>query len=147
MKEPDYSWDDQDPDQITDLVMGQYNSSPDIEDWTGGLGQEDESDESNKQTLQITTGDDTTSDTVLTKDETERLALAIDGILGTMHPREAGVIRARFGFGDTRQKIKEEISVEFGVTLERISQIESKFLSKCRAANQRGAFKEFLKPD
>jgi DNA-directed RNA polymerase sigma subunit (sigma70/sigma32) len=147
LTEHDYSWDDQDPDQITDLVMGQYNSSPDIEDWTGGLGEEDKSDESNKQTLQISTGEDTTSDTVLTKDETERLALAVDGILGTMHPREAGVIRARFGFGDTRQKIKEEISVEFGVTLERISQIESKFLSKLKAAHQRGTFKEFLEPN
>ena len=147
MKEPDYSWDDQDPDQITDLVMGQFNSSPDIEDWTGVLGQDDESDDSNNQTLQIATGQDITSDTVLTKDQTERLALAIDGILGTLHPREAGVIRARFGFGDTKQKIPEHISVEFGVTLERISQIESKFISKLRAANQRGAFKEFLEPD
>ena len=147
MKEHDYSWDDQDPEQITDLVMGQYNPSPEIEDQTGGLGSEHESDESNNQNLQITTGEDTTADTVLLKEETERLALAIDGILGSMHPRESGVIRARFGFGDTKQKTPELIGQEFGVSLERIRQIESKFMSKITVAHQRGAFKEFLEPN
>jgi hypothetical protein len=32
-KEFDYSWDDQDPDQMTELVSGEYAPSPDIEDY------------------------------------------------------------------------------------------------------------------
>ena len=147
MKEHDYSWDDQDPDQMSDLVSGEYDPSPDIEDWAQGESSESDCDDSGESKLSPGTLEDPTSDAVLEKDELERMASAIDGILGGMHPREAGVVRARFGFGDVKQKIPEQISEEFGVTLERIRQIESKFMSKLRATHQRGAFKEFLEPN
>jgi RNA polymerase primary sigma factor len=147
MKEYDYSWDDQDPDQMSDLVSGEYDSSPDIEDWAQGQSSEFDSDDSVESTLSPGTIEDPTSDVVLEKDHIERMASAIEGILAGMHPREAGVVRARFGFGEVKQKIPEKISEEFGVSLERIKQIESKFMSKLRAAQQRGAFKEFLEPN
>ena len=147
MKEHDYSWDDQDPDLMSDLVSGEYDSSPDIEDWAPGQSSESDSDESDGSQLSPGTIEDPTSDAVLEKDQLERMESAIDDILGGMHPREAGVVRARFGFGDVKQKIPEQISEEFGVTLERIRQIESKFMSKLRGAHQRGTFKEFLEPN
>jgi hypothetical protein len=37
-KEFDYSWDDQDPDQMNNLVAGEYSSSPDLEDHTPVVG-------------------------------------------------------------------------------------------------------------
>ena len=147
MKEQDYSWDDQDPDQMSDLVSGEYDSSPDIEDWAQVQSSQSDSDDSDESAISPGTTEDPTSDAVLEKDQLERMASAIDGILAGMHPREAGVVRARFGFGEVKQKIPEKISEEFGVTLERIRQIESKFMSKLRAAHQRGAFKEFLEPN
>ena len=147
MKEHDFSWDDEDPDQMSDLVSGKYDSSPDIEDRVQRQSPESDSDESGESLLSPGTIEDPTSDAVLEKDQLARMASAIDGILGGMHPREAGVVRARFGFGDVKQKIPEQISEEFGVTLERIRQIESKFMSKLRGAHQRGTFKEFLEPN
>jgi RNA polymerase primary sigma factor len=151
MKEHDYSWEDQDPDQMSDLVSGEYDSSPDIEDWAIGLDSDSDSDSDSDETSEsaesLETFEDPTSDAVLQKDELARMASAIDEILGGMHPREAGVVRSRLGIGEAKQKIPEHISEEFGISLERIRQIESKFMSKLRAAHQRGAFKEFLEPN
>ena len=147
MKEHDYSWDDQDPDQMSDLVSGEYDSSPDIEDWAQGLDSDSHSDETTESAVSFESLEDPTSDAVLQKDQLARMASAIDEVLGGMHPREAGVVRSRLGIGEVKQKIPEHISEEFGVSLERIRQIESKFMSNLRAAHQRGAFKEFLEPN
>jgi len=56
----------------------------------------------------------------------------LERILGSLHPREAGVIKSRFGLGDGVQKTLDQIGEEFGVTRERIRQIESKTMSKLR---------------
>ena len=52
-----------------------------------------------------------------------------------LNPREAEVIRKRFGLADAEEKTLEEIGVLFGVTRERIRQIEAKALDRLRRAS------------
>ena len=66
----------------------------------------------------------------------------LERILGTLHPREAGVIRSRFGLGDGVQKTLDQIGEEFGVTRERIRQIEAKTMSKLRHPSRSPALRE-----
>jgi RNA polymerase primary sigma factor len=68
----------------------------------------------------------------------------LDTILESLHPREAGVIRARFGLGTGVQKTLDEIGAEFGVTRERIRQIESKTLSKLRHPQRSTMMRDYL---
>lgn len=56
----------------------------------------------------------------------------IANALGVLTPREAVVIRKRFGIGDTTDHTLEEIGQDFDVTRERIRQIEAKALKKLR---------------
>ena len=56
----------------------------------------------------------------------------LERVLDSLHPREAGVIRSRFGLGDGVQMTLDQIGEKFGVTRERIRQIESKTMSKLR---------------
>lgn len=57
---------------------------------------------------------------------------ALERILWTMHPREAGVIRQRFGLGEWDQQTLDQIGNYYGVTRERIRQIEAKAMSLLR---------------
>jgi RNA polymerase primary sigma factor len=68
----------------------------------------------------------------------------IERILESLHPREAGVIRSRFGLGDGVQKTLDQISEEFGVTRERIRQIESKTMSKLKHPSRSQNLRDFL---
>jgi RNA polymerase primary sigma factor len=52
--------------------------------------------------------------------------------LADLTPREQRILRMRFGIGDTADHTLEEIGKEFGVTRERIRQIEAKALEKLR---------------
>jgi RNA polymerase primary sigma factor len=65
-------------------------------------------------------------------------------ILESLHPREAGVIRSRFGLGDGVQKTLDQIGEEFGVTRERIRQIESKTMSKLRHPARSQMLRDYL---
>ncbi len=56
------------------------------------------------------------------------------GVLKTLSPHEEKVIRMRFGIGCDREHTLEEIAQDFGLTRERIRQIESKGLRKLRTA-------------
>lgn len=56
----------------------------------------------------------------------------LNNILETLSDREERIIRLRFGLDDGVIKTLEEIGVEFGVTRERIRQIEIKALRKLR---------------
>ena len=67
----------------------------------------------------------------------------LERILGTLHPREAGVIRSRFGLGDGVQKTLDQIGEEFGVTRERIRQIEAKTMSTLRHPSRSPDLREF----
>ena len=61
----------------------------------------------------------------------ESLKNAINTVLDDMPPREAQVLRMRFGIGMTSDHTLEEVGRQFGVTRERIRQIEAKALRKC----------------
>jgi RNA polymerase primary sigma factor len=68
----------------------------------------------------------------------------IERILESLHPREAGVIRSRFGLGDGVQKTLDQIGEEFGVTRERIRQIEQKTMSKLKHPSRSQNLRDFL---
>ena len=72
----------------------------------------------------------------------ESLKNAINAVLEEMPPREAQVLRMRFGIGMASDHTLEEVGRQFGVTRERIRQIEAKALRKlrhpCRSAGLRG---------
>lgn len=68
----------------------------------------------------------------------------LERILQSLHPREAGVIRSRFGLGDGVQKTLDQIGEEFGVTRERIRQIESKTMSKLRHPSRSQLLRDYL---
>ena len=56
----------------------------------------------------------------------------IEEVLGTLNEREQRVLRLRFGLDDGKARTLEEVGREFGVTRERIRQIEAKALRKLR---------------
>ena len=60
------------------------------------------------------------------------LRAAVDEVLGTLTDKEAEVIRYRFGFIDGRKRTLEEVGSIYGVTRERIRQIENKALRKLK---------------
>ena len=68
----------------------------------------------------------------------------LTGVLGTLTAREAKVLRMRFGLDDGRQRTLEEVGMEFGVTRERIRQIEAKALRKLRHPSRSKKLKDFL---
>jgi RNA polymerase sigma factor (sigma-70 family) len=69
---------------------------------------------------------------------------AVREVLKTLSEREAGVIRRRFGFHDGEEWTLEEIGQDYGVTRERIRQIESKVMSKLREPKRSLRLRGFL---
>ncbi|MBC8569391.1 RNA polymerase sigma factor RpoD [Zongyangia hominis] len=65
-------------------------------------------------------------------------------VLQTLTPREAKVLRLRFGLEDGRSRTLEEVGKEFNVTRERIRQIEAKALRKLRHPSRSKKLKDFL---
>ena len=72
------------------------------------------------------------------------LARELERILESLPEREAGVIRSRFGMGDGVQKTLDQIGEEFGVTRERIRQIESKTMAKLRHPSRAQLLRDFM---
>ncbi len=68
----------------------------------------------------------------------------IEGILHTLTEREKKVIQLRFGMIDGHPRTLEEVGCEFGVTRERIRQIESKTLSKLRHPSRCQKLRDYL---
>ncbi len=68
----------------------------------------------------------------------------LSDVLKTLTPREAKVLKLRFGLDDGRQRTLEEVGKEFDVTRERIRQIEAKALRKLRHPSRSKKLKDFL---
>ncbi len=65
-------------------------------------------------------------------------------VLSTLTPREAKVLKLRFGLEDGRSRTLEEVGKEFNVTRERIRQIEAKALRKLRHPSRSRKLKDYL---
>lgn len=65
-------------------------------------------------------------------------------VLETLSPREAGVIKMRYGLEDGQPKTLDDIGHVYGVTRERIRQIESKTMSKLRHPSRSQTLRDFL---
>lgn len=65
-------------------------------------------------------------------------------VLETLSPRESGVIRMRYGLEDGQPKTLDDIGRVYGVTRERIRQIESKTMSKLRHPSRSQTLRDFL---
>ncbi len=68
----------------------------------------------------------------------------LEALLDSLSEREAGVIRMRFGLGDGLPKTLDQIGEAFGVTRERIRQIESKTMAKLRHPSRSQALRDYL---
>ena len=66
------------------------------------------------------------------------------GVLDTLTPREEMVLRLRYGIDDGHPRTLEEVGKEFGVTRERIRQIEAKALRKLRHPQRSKKLKDFI---
>jgi RNA polymerase primary sigma factor len=65
-------------------------------------------------------------------------------VMAGLSPRERDVLRLRFGLDDGRQRTLEEVGQLFGVTRERIRQIEAKALRKLRHPNRSRRLREYI---
>jgi RNA polymerase primary sigma factor len=72
------------------------------------------------------------------------LLVALESVLDSLSERESGVIRMRYGLGDGIPKTLDQIGETFGVTRERIRQIESKTMAKLRHPSRSQTIREFL---
>ncbi|MBI4040115.1 RNA polymerase sigma factor RpoD, partial [Candidatus Daviesbacteria bacterium] len=86
-------------------------------------------------------------DTNLKPDEQaarELLKVHLDEVLSGLSPREKRVIQLRFGLEDGKQRTLEEVGREFGVTRERIRQIEAKAIRKLRHPTRAKKLRDYL---
>jgi RNA polymerase primary sigma factor len=72
------------------------------------------------------------------------LRTEVEDILDTLTPRERRVLQLRFGLIDGHQRTLEEVGKRFGVTRERIRQIEAKALRKLRHPSRSKKLKDYL---
>ncbi|MBI3688383.1 MAG: RNA polymerase sigma factor [Actinobacteria bacterium] len=68
----------------------------------------------------------------------------LQAVLSTLSEREAGVVRLRFGLTDGQPRTLDEIGQVYGVTRERIRQIESKTMSKLRHPSRSQVLRDYL---
>ncbi len=93
-----------------------------------------------------TLGDFIPDDEVRPEDQAsaELLKAHLSEVLDTINDREKKVLKLRFGLEDGRQRTLEEVGKEFGVTRERIRQIEAKALRKLRHPTRSKKLKDYL---
>ncbi len=88
--------------------------------------------------------EDKTSPSPLDKAVNRDLKKQIESVLCTLNPKEAKIIRLRFGIGEDNTRTLEELGQEFDVTRERIRQIEVKAIRKLRHPSRCHSLKAFL---
>lgn len=69
----------------------------------------------------------------------------IESVLTALTPREARVLKLRFGLTDGRSHTLKEVGEKFGVTRERIRQIEAEALQRLRHPNRSGRLRDYLR--
>jgi RNA polymerase primary sigma factor len=72
------------------------------------------------------------------------LQVQLQSVLSTLNEREAGVVRLRFGLTDGRPRTLDEIGKVYGVTRERIRQIEAKSMAKLRHPARSHSLRDYL---
>jgi RNA polymerase primary sigma factor len=73
------------------------------------------------------------------------LAEKMDEILGTLSPREARILRLRFGLQDGRSYTLKEVGEKFGLTRERIRQIEREALNRLRHPSRSRQLRDYMR--
>jgi RNA polymerase primary sigma factor len=91
--------------------------------------------------------EDTNIDSPVDSAATEGLKEATQGVLSGLTPREAKVLRMRFGIDMNTDHTLEEVGKQFDVTRERIRQIEAKALRKLRHPSRSEQLRSFLEID
>jgi len=77
----------------------------------------------------------------------ELLRRQVEEVLATLLPREARVLQMRFGLKDGQTHTLEEVGRRFGVTRERVRQIEAKALRKLRHPSRSRRLRDYLQPE
>jgi RNA polymerase primary sigma factor len=90
---------------------------------------------------------DLSADTPADMATKKMLVQAVEEALGELTDREQEIVRMRFGLDDGQAKTLEDVGREFGVTRERIRQIEAKTLAKLRHPLRSQKLKEFLEAE
>ena len=122
-----------DPDRVRELLR----ISQDPLSLDSPVGEEDESNLGDFiEDSSVDSPDDAATRTML--------HAAVGEVLGELSEREQEIVRLRFGLDGGRAKTLEEVGQEFGVTRERIRQIEAKTLAKLRHPQRSERLREFL---
>jgi len=88
--------------------------------------------------------EDSTVDTPADAATRAMLHEAVEEVLGELSDREQEIVRMRFGLDGSQARTLEEVGREFGVTRERVRQIEAKTLAKLRHPHRSQRLREFL---
>jgi len=72
------------------------------------------------------------------------LLIQLEEVMNTLTPREAKVLKLRFGLEDGKSRTLEEVGREFNVTRERIRQIEAKALRKLRHPSRSKKLRDYM---
>ena len=107
--------------------------------------------ESNRRSLEVNEAEmqfmlESHSEPLLLEDQIsqERLPVKIELMLSTLTPREAKVIKLRYGLDDCAPQTLEEVATQFDSSRERIRQIEAKALRKLRHPSRSERVREYI---